>query len=219
MRARILRAAVFMAGLALFLLPFVAGRVADSVSADAAQAYLASNDCNPDPAYEAALAWNARLASEPDQRSMSPGRAAEYMSLLDPGGDGVMAVLEIPSIGVLVPVVHGTSAAVLSACAGHDMHSSLPVGGASSHCVIAGHSGVPGHEPFVRLSELTVGDMFRIHVQKRVLEYLVDRIDIVDPDDVDALAIVEGEDRVTLITCVPYGINSHRLLVSGTRAS
>ncbi len=130
-----------------------------------------------------------------------------------------MCSVRIPKIDVNLPVYHGTSTEVLAAGAGHLYGTSLPVGGANTHAVLTGHRGVPGSLLFTRLDELQVGDSFYIEVMGEELGYKIDRIDVITPDDDSKLRVTAGEDRVTLMTCTPYGVNSHRLLVSGVRAS
>lgn len=142
---------------------------------------------------------------------------ARYKSLLDLDGSGIMGYVEIPSINVSLPVYHGTADSVLQIAVGHLEWTSLPVGGESSHCVISGHRGLPSAKLFTDLDRLVVGDVFLFRVLDEVLTYEVDQILIVEPNDTDALHIVEGEDLCTLLTCTPYGINSHRLLVRGHR--
>lgn len=140
-----------------------------------------------------------------------------YQGLLD-AGSGLMCSVRIPKIDVNLPVYHGTSTEVLAAGAGHLYGTSLPVGGESTHAVLTGHRGVPGSLLFTRLDELQVGDSFYIEVMGEELGYKIDRIDVIEPDDDSKLRVTAGEDRVTLMTCTPYGVNSHRLLVSGVRA-
>ena len=145
-------------------------------------------------------------------------RDSEYQSLLDVG-QGVMGTIRIPSIDVNLPIYHGTGDDALAIGAGHLYGTSLPVGGESSHAVITGHRGLPNSLLFTRLDELKVGDAFYIDVMGEELGYKIDRIDVITPDDSGKLRITAGEDRVTLMTCTPYGVNSHRLLVSGVRAA
>lgn len=129
----------------------------------------------------------------------------------------VMCYVEIPKIDVKLPMYHGTSAEVLARALGHLQGSSMPVGGEGTHCVITGHSGLPNALLFTNLEKLELGDMFYITVLGQTLAYQVDDISIVEPNDTSKLQIFPGEDYVTLLTCTPYGINSHRLLVRGTR--
>lgn len=141
----------------------------------------------------------------------------EYNSLLNVDGKGMMAVVEIPKIQVKLPVFHGTSADVLQKGAGHLEGSSLPVGGEGTHTCIAAHRGLPSRELFTRLDLLETGDLFYIRMPKGTLTYQVHSLETVSPDKTDPLKIREGEDLATLITCTPYGINTHRLYVHGIR--
>jgi sortase A len=143
---------------------------------------------------------------------------AEYRSLLDSGG-GVMGTIRIPKISVRLPIYHGTSESALASGAGHLYGSSLPVGGKSTHAVLTGHRGLVEAAMFTRLDEMRVGDYFYIEVMGRTLGYQVDRITVIEPNDTSQLKIVPGEDRVTLMTCTPYGVNTHRLLVSATHSA
>ncbi|OZG69521.1 sortase [Bifidobacterium eulemuris] len=142
----------------------------------------------------------------------------EYQSLLDSGG-GVMGTIRIPKISVELPIYHGTSETALASGAGHLYGTSLPVGGENTHSVITGHRGLVEAAMFTRLDEMEVGDYFYIEVMGETLGYQVDRITVIEPDDTSQLKIVSGEDRVTLMTCTPYGVNTHRLLVSAVRSS
>ena len=140
-----------------------------------------------------------------------------YDQLLNENADGVMSYIEIPCIDVFLPIYHGTSEAVLAKGAGHMVNTSLPVGGASTHCVVSAHRGDPSATLFSDLDQLQIGDEFELHTLDKTLTYRVDRIKVVLPYETDDFRIVEGEDYVTLVTCTPYGVNSHRLLVRGTR--
>lgn len=141
----------------------------------------------------------------------------EYDTLLQATQEGVMGYVEIPSINVLLPIYHGIGADVLAKGVGHLPETSLPVGGESTHAVLAGHSGMSNARLFTDLTKLELGDVFYIHVYDRTLTYTVDQIKTVLPTDTTALTIVPGQDYVTLVTCVPVTVNSHRLLVRGTR--
>ena len=154
-----------------------------------------------------------------DASSASASSAdAEYQGLLDSGG-GVMGTIRIPKISVKLPIYHGTSESALASGAGHLYGSSLPVGGRNTHTVLTGHRGLVEAAMFTRLDEMRVGDYFYIEVMGRTLGYQVDRITVIEPNDTSQLKIVPGEDRVTLMTCTPYGVNTHRLLVSATRSA
>lgn len=140
-----------------------------------------------------------------------------YNDTLDVTGTGIMGYITIPEIDVELPIYHGTSDKVLNNAAGHLQGSSLPIGGDNTHAVISAHRGLPSAKLFSDLDELEKGDRFTITVLNEVLTYEVDKIQIIEPDELDKLEIVDGEEYVTLITCTPYGINTHRLLVRGRR--
>lgn len=144
-------------------------------------------------------------------------QVAGYDDLLNVSGTGVMGVVSIPKIGVELPVYHGISSEVLNVACGHMQGTSLPIGGESTHSVLSAHRGLPHARLFTDLDRMEVGDTFTITVMGRVVTYQVDQILVVEPNEVDAIRIIEGEDHCTLLTCTPYGINSHRLLVRGTR--
>ena len=168
--------------------------------------------------WEEAEAYNRSLAG----RDALPAGLTEeekdrYDRLLDVDGSGMMGYLEVPSIHLTLPVYHGTEEAVIQVAAGHLEWSSLPVGGEGTHCVLSGHRGLPSARLFTNLDQLMEGDRFMLHVLDRVLTYEVDQILTVEPDDLSALAIQDGKDLCTLMTCTPYGINTHRLLVRGHR--
>ena len=184
-----------------------------------------------DESLTAARAYNTRLARSGQpilgetgdpfndgSRTSASDRDDEYRSLLD-AGDGVMGAIRIPKISVDLPIRHGTAEQALTSGAGHLYGSSLPVGGASTHAVITGHRGLVDALMFTRLDEMRVGDFFYIDVMGETLGYKVDRITVISPDDAGLLTITPGEDRVTLMTCTPYGVNTHRLLVSALRAA
>lgn len=140
-----------------------------------------------------------------------------YKSLMNIDDDGMIGYLSINRIGLQLPIYHGTSESVLSNGIGHMEGSSLPLGGTGTHCVLTGHRGVPNSELFTNLDKLDIGDIFTITVLDEVLTYEVDKISIVSPDDDSLLSIDENGDFVTLLTCTPYTVNTHRLLVRGTR--
>lgn len=150
----------------------------------------------------------AAMQEEPDE---------EYMACLNLSGDGMMGYVEIPKINIKVPVYHTTSTEVLEKTAGHLEGSSLPIGGENSHAVISAHRGLPSAALFTDLDKLKEGDHFLIYVLDEILCYEVDQISVIEPDETEPLGVVEGEDLVTLFTCTPYGVNSHRLLVRGHR--
>lgn len=141
----------------------------------------------------------------------------EYYEAINPQGNGVMGLIRIPKIEVELPIYHGTGEEVLQKAIGHLEQTSLPIGGEGTHAVISGHRGLPRAELFSDLNLLEVGDEFYLEILGETLAYQVDQIKTVEPDQLEDLAIISGEDHVTLVTCTPYAINSHRLLVRGTR--
>lgn len=142
-----------------------------------------------------------------------------YLDALDVTEDGIMCYVEIPSIRVSLPVYHGVDAEVLQVAVGHVEGTSLPVGGPSTHCVISGHRGLPSAELFSDIDQLREGDTFMLQTLGETLTYEVDQIRIVEPDELDDIEIEEGQDLCTLVTCTPYGVNTHRLLVRGHRVA
>ena len=164
-----------------------------------------------------AQAYNAALPRDDGRFRPSADEQAAYNAALDVSGTGIMGYIEIPKINVSLPIYHGTDAAVLQVAIGHIEGSSLPVGGVGTHCVLSGHRGLPSAKLFTDLDQLVEGDTFALHVLNETLTYEVDQILVVEPADVSALAIEEGKDYCTLVTCTPYGVNSHRLLVRGHR--
>ena len=167
--------------------------------------------------WEAANKYNQALLERFNTYLLEEEQRAEYEKLLNVSGTGVMGYIEIPDIDCTLPIYHGTEESVLQIAVGHLEWTGLPVGGKSTHCVLSGHSGLPSAELFTNLDKLEEGDLFMLHVLDEILMYEVDQIIIVEPHETDALKIVEGEDYCTLMTCTPYGVNSHRLLVRGHR--
>ena len=140
-----------------------------------------------------------------------------YNEILNINGNGIMGYVSIPKLGVEIPIYHGISAEVLNVACGHLEGTSLPVGGENTHCVLSAHRGLPHAKLFTDLDKLELGDTFTLTVLNRTLTYQVDQIKVVRPDEIDDVQLVAGKDLCTLLTCTPYGINSHRLLVRGTR--
>ena len=167
--------------------------------------------------WNAAWEYNRSLIDRPNEYLLSDEQREHYNALLNVGGNGIMGYIEIPKIDIVYPIYHGTDEAVLQIAIGHLDWTSLPVGGESSHCVVSGHRGLPSARLFTDLDQMEVGDTFLLRVLDEVLTYEIDQIKIVEPQVTDDLLIVEGEDLCTLITCTPYGINSHRMLVRGHR--
>ena len=221
----------FLAGLSLLLYPFVANqwnnyRQSRLISSyEETIAVMEPEDFSEE--WEKAEAFNDKLAENNIYGDVFAGDGedledTEYWSVLNAAGDGVMGYISIPKIQVKLSIYHGTSEEVLQTGVGHLDGTKLPIGGESTHCVLSAHRGLPSARLFTDIDQLEQGDRFYIHVLDEVLAYEVDLIhDMVDKDDVDALssalAIVDGEDHVTLFTCTPYGVNTHRLLVRGIR--
>ena len=209
------------AGLSLLLYPTVSDYW-NSLHASQAVADYAENVRNLEAEkYEQVLqdakSYNQMLPYEQTTFALSEEEKEAYDALLDISGTGVMGYIEIPTVNISLPVYHGTEDAVLQIAVGHLEWSSLPVGGESTHCVLSGHRGLPSAKLFTNLDKLVAGDKFVMRVLDEVLTYEVDQILIVEPTDVSTLIIEAGKDLCTLVTCTPYGINSHRLLVRGHR--
>jgi len=212
---------VLLAGVSLLLYPTVSdywnARHASKAVADYTQNVQALDQDAYDELLAAAEDYNRSLLTRENGFFLTEEQQAQYERLLDISGTGIMGYIEIPSINVSLPIYHGTSDSVLQIAVGHLDWTSLPVGGESTHCVLSGHRGLPSAKLFTNLDQIVEGDTFIIRVLDEVLTYEVDRILIVEPEDVTALQIEPGKDLCTLVTCTPYGINSHRLLVRGHR--
>lgn len=163
--------------------------------------------------------YNEALSKSFQSTSLSDEQEKKYNELLNIDGTGIMGYIEIPNINVYLPIYHGTNENVLQIAVGHLEWSSLPVGGEGSHCVLSGHRGLPSAKLFTNLDQLEKGDTFVVRVLNEVYTYEVDQIRIVLPEEVSDLMIEDGKDLCTLVTCTPYGINSHRLLVRGHRVA
>ena len=219
-RSNIILILIFLVGLSVMLYPTVSDYINQKNQSRAVASYSEEvenlSDVDYQAYFDAADDYNRRLAETPDA-FYRPEEVSGYTDTLDVSGTGIMGYITISKIGVELPVYHGTSDGVLQVAAGHLEGSSLPVGGAGTHAVISAHRGLPSAKLFTNLDELEVGDTFTITVLDRVLTYEVDQISIVLPTETDLLQPVEGKDYVTLMTCTPYGINTHRLLVRGKR--
>ena len=215
-------AVIFLAGLCVLLYPTVSQYRNTQVQSEAVAAYDASvaqmTPTDFTAAWEAVDAYNQELAASGVLDLLpSQEETARYNALLDPSGTGVMGHIEIQKLGVDLPVYHGVDEGTLQAGIGHIPGTSLPGGGESTHAVLSGHRGLPTAHLFTDLDQLEEGDTFVLHVLDRSMAYQVDQIRVVEPNQVDDLAIVSGQDYCTLVTCTPYGINTHRLLVRGHR--
>ena len=210
-----------VAGLSLLLYPTVSdywnSLHASQAVASYDQAVKSMDEGKYDELLQRAGQYNRDLFLRGTLFALTDEEREDYNSQLDIDGSGVMGYIEIPTIKVSLPIYHGTSDDVLQVAVGHLEWSSLPVGGESTHCVLSGHRGLPSAKLFTNLDQLTEGDLFVIRTLDEVLTYEVDRILIVLPSEVQALAAEEGKDLCTLVTCTPYGVNSHRMLVRGHR--
>ena len=212
---------VFLTGLSLLLYPTVSDywnsfHQSRAIATYASEVATLDNDTY-DQLWEAAWDYNRRLAERENPLFQSEEDLAEYAALLNISGSGVMGYIEIPEISVSLPLYHGVDEGVLQVAVGHIPGTSLPVGGEGTHSVLSGHRGLPSAKLFTHLDQLREGDLFLLRVLDETLTYEVDQILIVEPHEVGALAIESGMDYCTLVTCTPYGINSHRLLVRGHR--
>ena len=167
--------------------------------------------------WEKAEAYNALLPEKPNRFMLTEEEYEEYDSLLNAGGSGIMGYIEVPKIDCTLPLYHGVDDAVLQIAVGHIEGTSLPTGGIGTHAVFSGHRGLPSAKLFTDLDKVEEGDLFVIRVLDRIMTYEVDRILIVLPDDLSGLEIDPEEDYCTLVTCTPYAVNTHRLLVRGHR--
>ena len=212
---------IFFIGLSLLLYPSFADWWNSFHQSRAVASYVEQVANMDDDRYreiwDAAWDYNRSLIDRPNDYLLSEEQREHYNALLNVGNNGVMGYVEIPLLDIVYPVYHGTDEAVLQVAIGHLDWTSMPVGGESSHCVISGHRGLPSARLFTDLDKMEVGDTFLLRVLDEVLTYEVDQILIVEPHETEALLIVEGEDLCTLVTCTPYGINSHRMLVRGHR--
>ena len=217
----ILLVLIFLLGLSLLLYPAVSDYWNSKHQTRAIAVYSEEVSGLAEDQYqalwEAAAAYNASLLERNNAYLLTEEQKAAYEQLLNVSGLGIMGYIEIPSIDCSLPIYHGTEESVLQIAIGHLEWTSLPVGGESTHCVLSGHRGLPSAKLFTNLDKLQEGDVFLLRVLDEVLTYEVDQILIVEPQETGALRIVEGEDLCTLVTCTPYGINTHRLLVRGHR--
>lgn len=212
---------MFLAGVSLLLYPTVSDYWNSLHASQAVAAYAENVQSMEQQQYddllEKAREYNQELSSQTMDFYLTEEKRLDYESQLNVGGTGIIGYIEIPVISISLPIYHGTSESVLQIAVGHLDWSSLPVGGDSTHCILSGHRGLPSAKLFTNLDEMNLGDTFVIRVLDEVLTYEVDQILIVEPTDTSALMIEQGKDLCTLMTCTPYGINSHRLLVRGHR--
>lgn len=220
---------IFLAGLSLLLYPFIANQWNNHRQKQLIGNYesvISDKEAAGNIDYAAEMkkaeAYNDALLPSilPDSFAVADASTetdSSYEDSLNIAGDGMMGIVEIPKIAIKLPIYHGTGDEVLQKAAGHLEGSSLPIGGESTHAVISAHLGLPSASLFTDLDQLEIGDHFLIHVLDETLCYEVDQILVVDPEDTSALAVEDGEDLVTLLTCTPYGVNTQRLMVRGHR--
>ena len=217
---------ILLCGVGVLSYPFISNilqdRKQDQILTEYNEEMEKLSDAEIEEAKEKAKQYNDSLAntvviSDPFDPDAADDMSADYISALNLEKNGIMAYIEIPRIDVYEPVYHGTSEEVLAKGVGHLEGTSLPIGGESTHTVLSGHTGLPEAEIFTKLESVKEGDIFLIHVLNETLAYKVDQIKVVKPSETDDLKIVPGYDYATLVTCTPYGINSHRLLVRGIR--
>ena len=214
-------AIVFLAGVTLLLYPTVSNYINTLHQSHVVSSYeaeVAKHQAKDyTPIYDAAVEYNTALAANPDRFLQTDEELGAYNAQLNPFNNGIMGYVQIDKIDVKLPIYHGTDDSVLQVGAGHVTGTSLPTGGAGTHCAISGHSGLPSAMLFTNLDQLTIGDEFSLHILNETMTYRVDQILVVDPYDLTALEIDPAQDYCTLVTCTPYGINSHRLMVRGVR--
>ena len=214
---------IFLMGLSVVLYPtisnYITVRKQTKTIGEYKEAVAVMDEIDKEALYNEAVEYNKELAQLGTTNFKNPINSDKYNELLNIGGSGVMGYVTIPRINVELPIYHGTSEGVLQVAVGHLEGSSLPVGGESTHCIISGHRGLPSSKLFTNLDELEVHDVFTITVLGKVLTYEIDQIKTVVPGDTEYLRIEEGKDYCTLLTCTPYGINTHRLLVRGKRVA
>lgn len=212
---------VLIAGIGLLLYPTVSDYLNSLNQTRAINSYVDSvaqmDETENDSILEKARDFNDRLLKRHDDFWLTEELQEEYETLLNINGDGIMCYVEIPSLNILLPVYHGTSNAVLDHGLGHMEFSSLPVGGTGYHSIISGHRGLPSARLFTDLDKMAVGDQFFVHVLNQELIYEVDQILIVLPEETGGLLSIPDKDCCTLVTCTPYGVNTHRMLIRGHR--
>ena len=221
--ATIIAVLVFITGLSLLLYPTVSeywnSLYQSKVVANYSDKMKKMNQKEKQAAIDKAKAYNETLVNNDARFTPTEEQIAEYKSLLNADGLGMMGYIVIPKIHLKLAVSHTVDASVLQVGVGHLEGSSLPVGGKSTHCVLSSHRGLPSAKLFTELDELVEGDIFYLHVYGQVLAYKVDHIATIEPDDYSLFEIEEGKDLCTLFTCTPYGINTQRLVVRGHRIS
>lgn len=212
---------ILFLGIAILLYPTLSDYWNSYHQSRAIASYIEEVDSTDPADYELewlmARVYNEGLKYKPNRFVLSPEDYEEYESTLNLTGSGIMGYIEVPKIGCILPIYHGTDEAVLQIAIGHIEGTSLPTGEIGTHTVLSGHRGLPSAKLFSDLDKLEIGDEFVIRVMNKVMSYEVDQVLIVLPEELDALAIDPNRDLCTLVTCTPYGVNTHRLLVRGHR--
>lgn len=229
MKQKIIPVIIILAGFLLLSYPFVSNFIFERSAGSTVESYqkktAGMDQKTKEKAIDEARQYNKDLINsevvltDPFKAKNSKGETLFYNKILDMDGSGIMGYLKIPCISVNLPIYHGTSGDVLEHGIGHLAATSFPVGGKSTHAVLTGHTGLSSAKLFTDLVEMKKGDLFFIHVLDQNLAYKVDQISVVKPEETGKLQIIDGEDHVTLLTCTPYGINDHRLLVRGVRTA
>ena len=212
---------IFIAGLCIFLYPSVSNYINSRNQSRAISNYeeMVNNISEEDYSkmWSEAIAYNEELAKKPLNFELSDEEREEYNKILNVSGTGVIGYIEIENIGVNLPIYHGTAESVLQVGIGHLEGTSFPTGTKSTHAVLSGHRGLPSSKLFSDLDQMIVGDTFLLHILDQTFAYQIDKINIVLPEETNDLAIVDNEEYVTLVTCTPYGVNTHRMLVRAKR--
>ena len=213
----IIVALIFICGLSLFLYPTISNYYNQYLNKKLIGEYKQTfSEIKPEQsskAMEEAKLYNENKNNQSELEKLG----LTYESVLNVANNGIMGYIEIPKISVSLVIYHSIEEDVLQDGIGHVPESHLPIGGKSTHCVLAGHTGLPSAKLLTNIDHLKIGDRFYIHTLNEVLEYQIDDVSVVEPDEVSRLNVVSGKDYVTLVTCTPYGVNSHRLLVRGIR--
>ena len=217
----ILLVLILLTGVSLLLYPTVSDYWNSFHQSQAIASYVEAvaeiDNTDYEKMWQEAVAYNEKLKDNSGRWTPTDGELEEYERLLNVSDTGIMGYIEIPKIKVSLPIYHGTDEAILQIAIGHIPGSSLPVGGKGTHCVVSGHRGLPSAKLFTDLDQLEEGDLFMMRILDETLTYEVDQVRIVEPEELSDLEIDEDKDLCTLVTCTPYGINSHRLLVRGHR--
>lgn len=224
---KIVKVCIFIIGLIMCAYPLVSNLIVQRYQKDTVATHekmvAQMEDSHLEDEYERAKEYNHMLfqakSSTIADLNFDSQYQKKYESLLNISDNGIMGSIEIPKISLNLPIYHGTSEDVLAFGVGHVEDSSLPIGGVNTRAVLTGHRGLPNAKLFTRLDEIETGDLFFVTVLDEILAYKVCDIDVITPEDIQTLEIQEGKDLITLITCTPYGINTHRLLVTGERVA